>query len=76
MSSWTIVVERKGDLVDRIEYHVEQSGNYVAQGQQELVQANKYMSKARKVFMTAGDDDGPKQDDRLLRLRFLSLTRD
>ncbi|XP_062535105.1 syntaxin-1A isoform X5 [Armigeres subalbatus] len=43
-----MLVESQGDLVDRIEYHVEQSGNYVAQGQQELVQANKYMSKARK----------------------------
>lgn len=63
-------------MVDRIEYHVEQSRDYVATGQEQLVQASKYMSKARKVFMTAGDDDGPKQDDRLLRLRFLSLTRD
>lgn len=43
-----MLVESQGELVDRIEYHVEQSGNYVAQGQQELVQANKYMSKARK----------------------------
>lgn len=43
-----MLVESQGDLVDRIEYHVEQSGNYVAQGQQELVQANKYLSKARK----------------------------
>lgn len=43
-----MLVESQGDLVDRVEYHVEQSGNYVAQGQQELVQANKYMSKARK----------------------------
>lgn len=43
-----MLVESQGELVDRIEYHVEQSGNYVAQGQQELVQASKYMSKARK----------------------------
>ncbi|XP_065093040.1 syntaxin-1A isoform X3 [Ochlerotatus camptorhynchus] len=43
-----MLVESQGDLVDRVEYHVEQSGNYVAQGQQELVQAKKYMSKARK----------------------------
>lgn len=62
-------------MVDRVEYHVEQSRDYVATGQEQLVQASKYMSKARKVFMTAGDD-GPKQDDRLLSLRFLSLTRD
>ncbi|XP_053683231.1 syntaxin-1A isoform X4 [Sabethes cyaneus] len=43
-----MLVESQGELVDRIEYHVEQSRDYVAQGQQELVQANKYMSKARK----------------------------
>lgn len=43
-----MLVESQGELVDRIEYHVEQSRNYVASGQQELVQANKYMSKARK----------------------------
>lgn len=43
-----MLVESQGELVDRVEYHVEQSGNYVAQGQQELVQASKYMSKARK----------------------------
>nr|XP_029726261.1 syntaxin-1A isoform X1 [Aedes albopictus] len=46
-----MLVESQGELVDRVEYHVEQSGNYVAQGQQELVQANKYMSKARKIFL-------------------------
>ncbi|XP_058837980.1 syntaxin-1A isoform X6 [Topomyia yanbarensis] len=44
-----MLVESQGDLVDRIEYHVEQSGNYVAQGHQDLVQASKYMSKARKA---------------------------
>uniref|UniRef100_A0A8D8CK86 Syntaxin-1A n=2 Tax=Culex pipiens TaxID=7175 RepID=A0A8D8CK86_CULPI len=71
-----MLVESQGEMVDRIEYHVEQSRDYVATGQEQLVQASKYMSKARKVFMTAGDDDGPKRDDRLLRLRFLSLTRD
>ncbi|XP_062535101.1 syntaxin-1A isoform X1 [Armigeres subalbatus] len=48
-----MLVESQGDLVDRIEYHVEQSGNYVAQGQQELVQANKYMSKARKIIFVS-----------------------
>lgn len=35
-------------MVDRIEYHVEQSRDYVATGQEQLVQASKYMSKARK----------------------------
>lgn len=43
-----MLVESQGDMVDRIEWHVEQSGEYVAQGQQELVQAKIYMSKARK----------------------------
>lgn len=43
-----MLVESQGEMVDRIEYHVEQSKDYVATGQQQLVQANKYMSKARK----------------------------
>lgn len=47
-----MLVESQGELVDRIEYHVEQSGDYVAKGQSELIQANKYQSKARKVFMS------------------------
>ncbi|XP_055535789.1 syntaxin-1A isoform X3 [Wyeomyia smithii] len=43
-----MLVESQGELVDRVEYHVEQSRDYVAQGHQELVIAKRYMSKARK----------------------------
>lgn len=35
--------------MDRIEYHVEQSGENVGKGRQELVKAQEYQSKARKV---------------------------
>ncbi|XP_053675066.1 syntaxin-1A isoform X4 [Anopheles nili] len=44
-----MLVESQGELVDRIEYQVENSRDYVTSGQQDLVQAVKYMAKARKV---------------------------
>ncbi|XP_035904691.1 syntaxin-1A-like isoform X10 [Anopheles stephensi] len=43
-----MLVESQGEMVDRIEYHVENSRDYVTTGQQDLVQAVKYMAKARK----------------------------
>uniref|UniRef100_A0AAG5D6I5 t-SNARE coiled-coil homology domain-containing protein n=1 Tax=Anopheles atroparvus TaxID=41427 RepID=A0AAG5D6I5_ANOAO len=43
-----MLVESQGEMVDRIEYHVESSRDYVTTGQQDLVQAVKYMAKARK----------------------------
>ncbi|XP_053675065.1 syntaxin-1A isoform X3 [Anopheles nili] len=43
-----MLVESQGELVDRIEYQVENSRDYVTSGQQDLVQAVKYMAKARK----------------------------
>ncbi|XP_040176289.1 syntaxin-1A isoform X10 [Anopheles arabiensis] len=43
-----MLVESQGEMVDRIEYHVENSRDYITTGQQDLVQAVKYMSKARK----------------------------
>lgn len=43
-----MLVESQGEMVDRIEYHVESSRDHVTTGQQELVQAVKYMAKARK----------------------------
>lgn len=49
-----MLVESQGEMVDRIEYHVESSRDYVTTGQQDLVQAVKYMAKARKKkFMIA-----------------------
>ncbi|XP_035792020.1 syntaxin-1A-like isoform X4 [Anopheles albimanus] len=44
-----MLVESQGEMVDRIEYHVEKSTDYVTSGGENLVQAVKYMSKARKV---------------------------
>lgn len=43
-----MLVESQGDMVDRIEFHVDSSRDHVTTGQQELVQAVKYMAKARK----------------------------
>uniref|UniRef100_A0A2M3ZGQ1 Putative snare protein syntaxin 1 n=1 Tax=Anopheles braziliensis TaxID=58242 RepID=A0A2M3ZGQ1_9DIPT len=43
-----MLVESQGEMVDRIEYHVEKSTDYVTSGGENLVQAVKYMSKARK----------------------------
>lgn len=42
----------QGEMVDRIEYHVEQGRGNVAQAHQELVKAKEYQSKARKVLYT------------------------
>lgn len=41
----------QGEMVDRIEYHVEQGREDVAQAHQELVKAKEYQSKARKVLL-------------------------
>lgn len=44
------VVIMQGELVDRVESHVEQSKNYTEIGKKELHQASVYHAKARKVF--------------------------
>ncbi|XP_049289680.1 syntaxin-1A isoform X4 [Anopheles funestus] len=49
-----MLVESQGEMVDRIEYHVENSRDYVTTGQQDLVQAVKYMAKARKKKIWIG----------------------
>ena len=41
----------QGELVDRVESHVEQSRNYTEVGKKELQQASVYHAKARKVFL-------------------------
>ncbi|XP_076265814.1 syntaxin 1A isoform X5 [Rhynchophorus ferrugineus] len=43
-----MLVENQGELVDRIEYHVETTGNHVAEGRVQLKAAEEYQSKARK----------------------------
>lgn len=42
-------LQTQGELVDRIEYHVETTQNHVAEGHQQLKTAQEYQSKARKV---------------------------
>lgn len=42
--------KKQGELVDNIEHHVQSTVDYVEKGHLELVQAEKYQSKARKVF--------------------------
>lgn len=39
----------QGELVDRIEYHVETTKNHVSEGHVQLKAAESYQSKARKV---------------------------
>lgn len=44
------IIQQQGELVDSVEHHVESSTDYIKQGHLELIQAEKYQSKARKVF--------------------------
>ncbi|XP_058789536.1 syntaxin-1A isoform X3 [Phymastichus coffea] len=46
-----MLVESQGELVDRIEYHVTQTEDFVKDGKTELVQAAIYQSKARKKLI-------------------------
>lgn len=39
----------QGELVDRVEYHITQTGDHVHKGRVELRQAEQYQTKARKV---------------------------
>ncbi|XP_016907707.2 syntaxin-1A isoform X2 [Apis cerana] len=43
-----MLVESQGELVDRIEYLVDQTGDHVVQARGELIKAEEYRSKARK----------------------------
>ena len=44
---------RAGEMIDRIEFSVERSHNYVAQAKKELTIARQYQSKARHVCYRA-----------------------
>ncbi|XP_050305155.1 syntaxin isoform X5 [Anthonomus grandis grandis] len=46
-----MLVENQGELVDRIEFHVETTQNHVAGGQEELKKARQYQTKARKKMI-------------------------
>jgi hypothetical protein len=42
-------LEKKGEMIDRIEYHVEHAMDYVQTATQDTKKALKYQSKARRV---------------------------
>jgi len=44
-------------MIDRIEYNVEKSVDYVESAKQDTKKAVKYQSKARRVSTDDGDDD-------------------
>ncbi|XP_044734576.1 syntaxin-1A isoform X4 [Chrysoperla carnea] len=43
-----MLVENQGEMIDRIEYHVSQTTNYVEEGRTQLTKAEGYQTKARK----------------------------
>lgn len=43
-----MLVENQGEMIDRIEFHVEHAGNYVQAATQDTKKALKYQSKARR----------------------------
>lgn len=45
----TQMIRKKGELVDRIEHHVDSAGGYIFTAHEELTKAQEYQSKARKV---------------------------
>lgn len=47
---YTIIVKIQGELVDNIVHHVTATSDYVNAGHLELIQAEEYQSRARKVF--------------------------
>lgn len=47
---YTIIVKIQGELVDNIVHHVTATSDFVNAGHLELIQAEEYQSRARKVF--------------------------
>lgn len=50
-----MLVESQGEMIDRIEYNVEQAVDYIESAKQDTKKAVKYQSKARKVRTSAFD---------------------
>ena len=46
-----MLVESQGEMIDRIEYHVEHAVDYVQTATQDTKKALKYQSKARRVSL-------------------------
>ena len=57
-------------MIDRIEYNVEKSVDYVESAKQDTKKAVKYQSKARRV---SSDADAEDDDDDLIIIMFLVL---
>jgi t-SNARE complex subunit (syntaxin) len=49
-----LLVESQGEMIDRIEFAVEQSHNYVKRATSDVKQARQYQTKARQVRRPAG----------------------
>nr|XP_045615853.1 syntaxin-1A-like isoform X4 [Procambarus clarkii] len=52
-----MLVESQGEMIDRIEYHVDQSVEYVGKAMEDTKKALKYQSKARKLFWLSTSQD-------------------
>ena len=48
-----MLVESQGEMIDRIEYNVEQAVDYIESAKQDTKKAVKYQSKARKVRLAS-----------------------
>ncbi|KAL7022910.1 hypothetical protein ACKWTF_012428 [Chironomus riparius] len=55
-----MLVESQGEMIDRIEYHVEHAMDYVQTATQDTKKALKYQSKARRVIQLVTTDEMPK----------------
>ncbi|XP_044734574.1 syntaxin-1A isoform X2 [Chrysoperla carnea] len=53
-----MLVENQGEMIDRIEYHVEHAVDYVQTATQDTKKALKYQSKARRNINTTSTVDG------------------
>lgn len=60
-----LTLDKQGELIDRIEYHVTQATDYVDYGRSEIGKAKEYMIKARKVMHDTSTKYG---SDRILLL--------
>lgn len=50
-----MLVESQGEMIDRIEFAVEQSHNYVRHAVKDVIVAHRYQKKARKVCTYVDD---------------------
>ncbi|CAG0921993.1 unnamed protein product, partial [Notodromas monacha] len=71
-----LLVESQGEMIDRIEYHVEHAGDYVQAATQDTKKALRYQSKARRYHVEhAGDYVQAATQDTKKALRYQSKAR-